>query len=746
MSSRSIVFRAGAAARGRRGREASLGGSSGALRGPITRFALRVACAYVAVSVVWIVASDGLLSLWVTDPETHRRLATAKACAFIVLTGVMLFALVRRGVGRLEAAAGAQAEAMTALRQWADAFTHCAHGIAIGQPDVSRIIACNPAFAAMHGYTSDEIAGRPIPDFYVPAERETVEERLREADRLGRVSYESWRLRKDGTIFPVQMDVVSVRNAAGELLYRVATMQDITVRKAAQRASQQSEERFREVVENIKEVFWMASTAADRRILYVSPRYEEVWGRSRESLYAEPAKWLETIHPEDRARVGEAVAVKQVAGTYDEQFRIVLPDGSVRWVRDQAFPVTGPGGEVERIVGIAEDITEKKTLEEQFLRAQRLEAIGTLAGGVAHDLNNILAPVLMAAGLLKEGMSNPQQRDMLAMIERSARRGADIIRQLLTFSRGLGGSRGPIELRHLLKEVGTMVRETFPREIKLVEDAPRALWPVIADPTQLHQVLVNLCVNARDAMPEGGTLAIRAANLVVTAADLRENREGEPGNFVRLTVADTGSGIPAEIIERIFDPFFTTKDLGKGTGLGLSTVLGIVRSHGGFIRVQSTPGKGSEFQVDLPAATAEAGPTRNGTSAPFPRGDGETVLVVDDEEPVREATRHVLERHGYRVLVAANGKEAVTRFLQERDRVKLVLTDVMMPEMGGVALIRALRLIDARLKIVATSGLEPDGRSLELASLGVTDVLPKPCGPQVLLEAVRVALAPRASG
>lgn len=840
---------------------------------PFHRLALRVALVYIAVAGLWIALSDWGVKILVTDHDLMARVSMFKGWTFVAVTGALLYGMLRRSLQRLEREVAARTEIEEALRQWADAFVHCTHGMVIEQPATDRLLACNPAFARMLGRTVAEIGGSPWRAVHLPDDRTRVDAAISQADQAGSARYEAQMQREDGSAFPAQIDVVSVRDQAGTLRYRVATIQDITQRKAAEtalRASEErllvlvenlsegllvstlagellhwnragltmhglaslgegrrllaemepvfelaaldgrvlaleewplsrilrgetlrevdlrvrrrdqewvrifryggaiaqegggpplafvtvtditerkaaeaalreSEERFRAVVENIHEVFWMVDVR-DRRMLYVSPSYATVWGRPPEELYANSMTWLEAIDPADRERVAAAAAAKQAAGTYDEQFQIVRPDGSRRWIRDQAFPVKNPRGEVERIVGIAEDVTERKNLEAQFLRAQRMEAIGTLAGGIAHDLNNILAPMLMAAGLLKDNTSDPRDREMLEMVERSAHRGADIIRQLLTFSRGVEGARMPLQPRHLLKEMSGIIRETFPRHITLVEKVAADLAPVVADATQLHQVLVNLCVNARDAMPEGGTLTITAGNVMLSAEEVQARPGVKAGPHVLIKVADTGSGMPPEIIERIFDPFFTTKDIGKGTGLGLSTVLGIVRSHQGFITVYSEVGSGSAFRVYLPAVPKTMADSATPFAEKLPHGGGELILVVDDEETIREAIQRVLESHNYRVLTARNGKEAVTAFLRQREEVNLVLTDVMMPEMGGAALVRSLRLLNSRIKIIATSGLEPEGKRGELAVLGVATILPKPCGPQELLNAIRTEL------
>jgi PAS domain S-box-containing protein len=501
----------------------------------------------------------------------------------------------------------------------------------------------------------------------------------------------------------------------------------------------ESEQRFREMAASIDEVFWMTDTAK-ARILYVSPAYEKIWGRRCEELYAAPDTWAQAIIPEDRDRVLAAAVAKQSTGEYREEYRILRPDKSTRWILDRAFPVRDAAGKVCRIVGVAVDITDQKKLEEQFLRAQRMEAIGTLAGGVAHDLNNILAPVLMASGLLKLTLTSDHDLSLVTMMENSARRGAAIIRQLMMFSRGMTGERVIVQLRHLLKEMLGIMRETFPRDIAIVESVVTNLRPVSGDVTQLHQVLMNLCVNARDAMPGGGKLTLKAENIDLDETQVEAHSPAGAGLYVRISLRDTGHGIPPEILGRIFDPFFTTKDLGKGTGLGLSTVLGIVKSHGGFVTVHSVLKGGTTFEVYLPAGANSdiATPVPNPT--PQPVGNREMILVVDDEKEISATTHYLLEKHNYRVVTAANGREALARFLEYQDAIKLVLTDLMMPVMGGIALIRALRAMQAKLQFVATTGLGQDFKREELAELGVAELLEKPYTPEDLLITIRRVL------
>ncbi len=503
-------------------------------------------------------------------------------------------------------------------------------------------------------------------------------------------------------------------------------------------ALRESEQRFRQVVENLEDVFWMRD-GDSHRIMYVSPSYERLWGRSRESLYAQPRSWLESVHPDDRKRV-MAQAANLGSESHQAVYRIVQPGGAIRWVRDGAFPIKDEQGRVSRVVGIAADITDQRRLEEQLLRTQRMEAIGALSSGIAHDLNNILAPMLLSSALLKEQLASPQQQSLVAIIERGAERGANMLRQLLIYSRGTEIQRTALPVERLLKEMAAIVRETFPRDIALAVEPESNIPPVLADATQLHQVLLNLCVNARDAMPQGGTLTLRARSLLVDAARVRPHPDAAPGTYVVLEVEDTGVGIPREIADRIFEPFFTTKGPTKGTGLGLSTVQGIVRSHGGFVTVSSESGQGSRFQVYLPAARALEPTPARASNPPFQRGGGELVLVVDDEPPILVATSTLLQHHGYSVLTAANGSEALALLVEHRSRVRAILTDVMMPVMGGVDFVRAARTIDPRISVLVTTGLDNEASRGELQKLGVTEILMKPCAPRDLFAALHRVL------
>ncbi len=407
-----------------------------------------------------------------------------------------------------------------------------------------------------------------------------------------------------------------------------------------------------------------------------------------------------------------------------------------KWFQLRAFPSE------EGIAVYFQDVTEQKKLLAQFLRAQRLESIGTLAGGVAHDLNNVLSPILMSIALLRDEVRGDEAQEILDTIEASAERGADMVRQVLSFSRGVEGARLRVHLGELIGDLTRVIRDTFPKNITLSTELGEGLWPVSGDPTQVHQVLMNLVLNARDAMPGGGRLQLAAENVEIDEAYAALVKRAEPGPWVRLTVTDSGAGMSPEVLARIFDPFFTTKEVGKGTGLGLPTVEAIVRGHEGFLNVYSEPGSGTTFRVYLPAATEEEGTAAPGgaSTVRLERGQGELILVVDDEASVRAITGQTLEAFGYRVVTATDGADAVAVFGRLGDTIDLVLTDLTMPIMDGPSLIRALRRMRPGVKIVAASGLGANGGVLRAAESGVRHFIPKPYTADTLLDVLHRVL------
>jgi nitrogen-specific signal transduction histidine kinase/CheY-like chemotaxis protein len=373
-------------------------------------------------------------------------------------------------------------------------------------------------------------------------------------------------------------------------------------------------------------------------------------------------------------------------------------------------------GRPKSILTINTDITDKKSIEQQFLRAQRLESVGTMASGLLHDLNNILTPIILAVPFMKEKLKDETSQDILRTLESSAKRGEGVVRQLMSFVRGVQGEHVTLQLKHLLWELLNFVSETFPPMIKVRRHCPKGIWNVEGDATQLYQVLMNLSINARDAMPNGGTLAIDLQNVVLNEQEAGLHFRAVPGPYVVLSVKDAGTGISPEIMNQIFDPFFTTKEPGKGTGLGLSSVLSIVKSHGGFIDVHSELGNGTEFKVFLPAKEEKV-KEHVAKGSNLSMGHGETVLVVDDEKSLQDLVRATLESRKFKVMTAFDGHEAISIYEKNRNKIDVVLLDMLMPNMNGLTTIPALRRINPNIKIIGMSGSLLENLPSDLSNL-----------------------------
>ena len=820
--------------------------------------AWRIVAGYGVFATLWIVLSDRALAPLLPRPDLMMLWSIVKGLTFVALTSLLLWFLVRRTYGAIEAGYQSLSESESEQRELARQLAAERSRLLEAQ----RVAAIGWWEADLKNETvvwSDEMhrifendAATFVPSLEGVLQRLPDDERGRVKKALddslaGDVScaVDHRILVAEGRVKHVELRWKVFRDEAGKPLRMLGTCRDVTARHTAEQALRDSETRFREMAENIGEIFYSYDIVHDR-LLYVSPAYESIWGRPLEEVYADASSYLKHVLAEDVPAM-EDVARRQVAGEQTNvDFRIRRPDGEIRWLSEHAVPITNGTGRVERVVGavrdittakIAErqlaeqaaliekardgiivlgldhqviywnhgaellygwtaaeatgrsvrellyqdetaflaairtvlkqgvwageisqftrsgqavivdgrwtllrdpdgkprsilsintDITGRKQLEQQFLRAQRMESIGTLAGGIAHDLNNVLAPVIMSVDLLKHRLAEPADREILDIVGASARRGADMVQQILSFARGMEGRRVEVNVGRILQEVVRIIGDTFPKSIRVELEMASGLHPVHADPTQLHQVLLNLCVNARDAMPKGGVLRLRAVN---TAND-------EP--LVRIEVEDTGTGIPADLLDKIFDPFFTSKEPGKGTGLGLSTALAIVRGHGGSLEVSSVAGEGTVFTVFLPALR-RAGEKPVATASPtLPRGRGETVLVVDDEASIRLITRQTLEAYGYEVLDAADGAEGIALFISRRFEIDVVLTDMAMPRLDGHALIRELHRIDPVVPVIGVSGvasIPPLDEEKETVRF-----LPKPYTTSALLTALREVL------
>lgn len=513
---------------------------------------------------------------------------------------------------------------------------------------------------------------------------------------------------------------------------------DITERKAAERQLREQNEILTNAHEGV-----MIVNLADEILL---------WNRGAEQIFGRSAAEARGQHPEqllgpvDPALLSVLRTAVERDGFWRGEMRTQARDGRPLVVDCRTTLVRDEAGQPRARLSFFADITEKKQLEENLFHAQRLESIGMLAAGIAHDLNNMLAPILFAAPMLRGSLSTPRDLRILNTLEQSASRGAGLVKQILGFAHNSTGEFRPTQVKHLTQDIISVIEQTFPKSIELKQQIAAELWPVHGNPTQIHQVLLNLCVNARDAMPQGGTLSIAAANRRLTSAEAGQLPGSRPGNWLMLEVADTGTGIPPGVLERIWEPFFTTKGPGKGTGLGLSTVRGIVANHHGFVELHTEVGRGTLVRVFLPALESE--PAHLTASTPptgVRHGHGELIVVVDDHAPIREIIAEVLGTHGYRVVGCTDGVEAMTYFQTHAEEANLVITDVDMPRLGGVALVRALLDLRPEIKLIAISGLahtEGPNTDVPEARKMVHAFLPKPFNPDELLGTVHRLLHP----
>lgn len=556
-------------------------------------------------------------------------------------------------------------------------------------------------------------------------------------------------LAKDGEFFWVDITIVPFLTAEGQPYQYVAISRDITERKRAE--------------EQVREQATLLDQSQDAILVLNMEGRILFWNKSANRLFGWTAfealgtKVEKLLFKQTRSQLKAAQKTVALEGKWQGELHQLTKSSQEIIVESRWTLVRDVEGKPKSILVVNTDITKKKQLEAQFLRTQRMESIGTLAGGIAHDLNNVLTPIIASAQLLLAAQLNvlpeaepaarpcklnDQKRQRLLMtVETSAKRGAALVKQVLSFSRGVEGKFTILQLRHLLLEIKQIAKETFPKAIEFFMDIPSELWAVSGDATQLHQVFMNLCVNARDAMPNGGILKLSAENLSIDQNYARMHLEAQVGPYIVITVADTGTGIPAEILDRIFEPFFTTKAQGVGTGLGLSTVVGIIKGHGGFVSVNSTVGVGTQFKVYLPAVQGTATPEP--ADLELPPGQGELILVVDDEAAIRETTKTSLEMYNYKVLTASDGIEAIALYAQHKNDISAVLMDMMMPHMDGPTTIRTLQKINPQVNLIAFSGLVSSDKVNASLGTGVKAFLSKPYTAQELLKAINEVVSSR---
>ena len=596
-----------------------------------------------------------------------------------------------------------------------------------------RFLAVNFSAMKSYGWSREEFLATTMDRIIPQQDVRAFVEYLRQVESRGAGlnQRQNWKHKtKAGRVIAVQTSWQSVIFNGRRAL--IATIHDRTNQVRAEEES--------------RELAHVLSLAADAIIVCTLEREIRYWNKGAEEVYGWKSEEAIGKRAEDLLRIDLDTCLKCMAsivekGDWNGQMTQMRRDGSnvivnSRWTLGCDEETKQP----KSILLINSDITETKKLESQFLRAQRLESIGTLASGIAHDLNNILSPILMATGILR-GSIRKEDQQMVDIIEGSAERGAGIVKQVLTFARGVEGERSLLQPKHLLTEMVKVMNQTFPKNIDIKTNFAPDLWTVLGDATQLHQVLLNLCVNARDAMsPRGGSLKVSCENINVTEQIVSVNPGATVGPHICFSVTDTGSGMTPEVMEKIFNPFFTTKEQGKGTGLGLATVIGIVKGHKGFLVLQSEIGTGTTFKIHLPAnreARAAEKPTECLADL---KGNGELVLVVDDEAAIREVIVGTLEAHNYRCYTAEDGTEALAVYFERRDAVQLIVTDLHMGMMDGVMLTKSVKKLTPDAKIIISSGHIQKENQVILEGLGVKHFLEKPYTSEKLLLCVKQAL------
>jgi two-component system cell cycle sensor histidine kinase/response regulator CckA len=627
--------------------------------------------------------------------------------------------------------------------RFAGAFEHAPIGVALVSPD-GHWLKVNQALCEVVGYSAAELLTRTFQDITHPDDLAGDLENVRRllAGEIGSYQIEKRYFHARGHPVTVLLNVSLVRDGQGRPRYFIAQIQDITERKRAENALRESNEKFLQLVENLTDAFWVRSPDM-REVHYISPGFERIWGRSVESLYAHPERWPDYILPEDRERVlGTFAKFAGDSPRLDLEYRIVRPDGGVRWVHLRASQVRDAAGKLIRLTGIVSDITERKLVEAQLFQSQKLETVGRLAGGVAHEFNSILTAIIGQSELLLDDLpAGSPLAGSATEISKAAGRAATLTRQLLAYGRKQFLQPETLELNRVIAGMEGMLRHLLGSEVDLRIIPAPDLHAVKADAGQLEQVIMNLAINARDAMPNGGRLTLETANVSFDEHSVGRDAELKPGDYVMLAITDTGAGMSAEVKARLFEPFFTTKDVGQGTGLGLSTCYGILKQSGGHISVYSELARGTTFKIYLPQVEPQVKPPVQRLDSPdLPRGT-ETILLVEDDPSLREMAATLMRRLGYTVLTAANGLEALS-LKQQRGigYIDLLFTDVVMPHMSGKELADRVRAASPRTRVLFTSAYTGNA----IVHQGVLNpgvaLLQKPFTPGALARKIRETL------
>ncbi len=604
-------------------------------------------------------------------------------------------------------------------------------------PDTLEFLEVNQTAIEQYGYSRAEFLKMKITDVRPAEDVPKLLDALKSPPETWAIG--PWRhRRKDGLLIDVEVRGKAIEFAGKQA--RLVLLQDVSERVSAERKLVATEAKFRGLVEQLVAITYIAEVGLEGRWHYVSPQIQSLLGFSPEEWMADPKLWSRQIHPEDRALATAAEEVAAERGVFEAEYRMLTRDGRTVWMRDTAVLAPGYPSPRPALQGLMLDITEQKNLEAQLRQSQKMEAVGTLAGGIAHDFNNLLTVIRGYGQLLAEKLrGDPVLSEEVRQIEQAADRAASLTSQLLAFSRKQMLQPRLFDLNDVVARMDKMLRRLIGEDVELItRPAPRPVM-VKADPSQIEQVVMNLAVNARDAMPRGGKLVLETAIVELDEAFVREHEGARVGKHALLSMRDTGVGMDPGTISHIFEPFFTTKEMGRGTGLGLSTVYGIVKQSGGYISVSSQPGKGTGFHLYLPRAEEEAAkPELSARDAGTAARGSETILVLEDDEALRKFTCRVLSASGYTVLPAWAGTEAERLCREHAGEIHLLVTDMIMPDQSGVDAARLLSSQRPAMKVLYVSGYSPDRVFTELGPEAA--FLQKPFTTAILTAKVREVL------
>ncbi len=669
-------------------------------------------------------------------PLTALALLTQLGAEWRILEFLLLGTSIACYAARLGFSEFRKAQATRTLRQDTQAMDSAIDGMAIIDCAGKHAYA-NPAFARMMGYQDPrELLGRRWQDCFSKGDVAPVLAELRQSLRKTGKWFGALTIHhRDGGLFPMEVAITQLPEGGVVCLSR-----DITDRQHAEKARIEAEAKYRTLVEQVAAISYIAEVGVHGEWLYVSPQIEMMFGFTLQEWMEDSKGWTRHVHPEDHALIETAEEAYKRGERYQAEYRVIRKDGRVIWVSDTA--VVAPGNKLRPVMeGIIVDITERKHLETQLQQSRKMEAVGRLAGGIAHDFNNLLTIIKGYTELaLARGKLSPELRTDIERIEDASERAAGLVRQLLAFSRRQVLQPKVLDLNAIVLGLDKLLRRLMDEDIEMLTLPGKDIGRIKADPGQVEQVIMNLVVNARDAMPNGGRLTIETSNVELDGAYARDHATVRPGNYVQLTVSDNGVGMSPDTVAHIFEPFYTTKESGRGTGLGLSTVYGIVKQSGGYIWVYSEPDHGTTFKVYLPQVEQSAEPLPEIKVRGSDRKGTETMLLVEDDAQVRELARTVLVAQGYFVIEAASAEDAVRICESDGTHIQLLLTDVIMPGMSGRELAKRVTSSNPMMRVLYMSGYTynviASGGTLEP---GVA-FLQKPFTPAALLEKVREVL------